>query len=251
MRLALIAAGLFRMGSPRNEKARDEDELAHEVEITKPFYLSIFPVTQAQYQAIMGNNPSHFRPDGDGSDMVEDLDTQHHPAEWMSYSEARTFCRKLTQREEETNAKRKYRLPTEAEWEYACRGGSASTQPFHVGARLSSTHANFDGELPYGSRAAGGPALERPCPVGLYPPNVFGIHDMHGNVHEWCSDWYDDEYYEDSPRKDPKGPKDGDGRVQRGGCWRCPGHGCRAAARASDEPNVRDLNTGFRVVCEA
>jgi sulfatase modifying factor 1 len=147
--------------------------------------------------------------------------------------------------EQDLKPRRKYRLPTEAEWEYAAR--AMSTTPFHFGTSLDSTQANFDGNFPYG-KGADGPYIQRTCPVGRYPPNAFGLYDMHGNIHEWCSDWFDRDYYRTSPRTDPTGPARGTQRVQRGGCWRCTSRMCRAANRDFDRPAVRDLNVGFRVV---
>jgi formylglycine-generating enzyme required for sulfatase activity len=139
-----------------------------------------------------------------------------------------------------------YRLPTEAEWEYACRAGT--TTPFHFGKSLSSRQANFDGNHPYGG-AEKGPYLARTCKVGSYKPNKFGLYDMHGNVHQWCSDWYDKDYYKDSPAKDPLGPDRGAVRVLRGGSWIVLGRFCRAADRLTNDPGGRDYNMGFRVAC--
>jgi formylglycine-generating enzyme required for sulfatase activity len=131
----------------------------------------------------------------------------------------------------EAQAGRKYRLPTEAEWEYSCRGGACSFQSFHVGNSLSSTQANFNGNYPYGG-AAEGPNLQRTCKVGTYKPNAFGIYDMHGNVWEWCSDWYEAEYYARSSLRDPTGHPSGSLRVIRGGCWLDCARRCRSAYRS-------------------
>jgi formylglycine-generating enzyme required for sulfatase activity len=151
-------------------------------------------------------------------------------------------------------------LPTEAEWEYACRAGAASSQPFHFGPSLSSRQANFDGNCPSGE--AEGPYLERTCPVGSYAPNAWGLFDMHGNVFEWCQDWYDGDYYDSSPRKDPKGPSTGKlsslipthpanvqdhRRVLRGGSWCSVAGSCRAACRSKGKPRNSGDNVGFRV----
>jgi formylglycine-generating enzyme required for sulfatase activity len=137
-------------------------------------------------------------------------------------------------------------LPTEAEWERACRGGASEYQVFHYGSSLSSTQANYNGNYPYGT--APGPYLERTSPVGSYEPNSFGLYDMHGNVWEWCSDWYDKDYYQHSPRRDPTGPSAGSSRVCRGGSWDCFGQRCRSAWRNGTEPETKYEWLGFRVV---
>jgi len=149
------------------------------------------------------------------------------------------MCKWLTEKEGS-----KYRLPTEAEWEYACRAGTAT--PFSAGPALASTHANFDGAFPGGSGERG-PWQQKTTPVGQYPANHFGLHDLHGNVWEWCADWYLDTYYRVSPRRDPAGPASGQFRVVRGGCWRNHAATCRAAYRNGLVPHNRDIYTGFRV----
>ena len=174
------------------------------------------------------------------------MDTRRSPVEQVSWEDAQTFLKKLSERPEEVKAGRKYRLPTEAEWEYACRGGASSPSPFHFGASLSSRQANFNGNYPYGG-AAKGDYLECPCPVGSYQPNGFGLYDMHGNVWEWCADWYGKDYYATSPAKDPSGPAGGSVRVSRGGCWCDFGQVCRSAYRAGFTPAHRGSNLGFRV----
>jgi formylglycine-generating enzyme required for sulfatase activity len=180
---------------------------------------------------------------------VKDLDTDDFPVEQVSWHNAKKFCEKLSEREKERRAKRTYRLPTEAEWEYACRGGASSSNPFHYGKSLSSGQANFNGNFPYG-KAAKGPYLGRTCAVGSYKPNKFGLYDMHGNVWQWCSDWYSKDYFKDSPAKDPKGPDSGDARVLRGGTWGGNGWRCRAAVRQGYVPGDRDISViGFRVAC--
>jgi formylglycine-generating enzyme required for sulfatase activity len=139
-------------------------------------------------------------------------------------------------------------LPTEAEWEYSCRGGASLSKPFHFGDSLASTQANFNGGYPYGG-AVKGPYLGRPCPTGSYCPNVFGLFDMHGNVWEWCLDWYDLHYCQNSPERDPQSPDKGDRRVLRGGSWGDFGINCRSARRISVAPGDRSLVIGFRVCC--
>jgi formylglycine-generating enzyme required for sulfatase activity len=156
------------------------------------------------------------------------------------------FCTKLSGLPEEKQKKRVYRLPTEAEWEYACRGGATSKNPFHFGKSLSSDQANFDGNYPYGG-AAKRTYLERTCKVGSYQPNGFGLYDMHGNVYEWCSDWYGKDYYGKSPKRDPEGPSEGSVRVIRGGSWCDFGQYCRSAHRNINGPTDRDYYLGFRL----
>jgi formylglycine-generating enzyme required for sulfatase activity len=140
-----------------------------------------------------------------------------------------------------------YRLPTEAEWEYACRAGS--TSPFGFGDKLSSHRANFDGTSPYGTLEQG-PHLARPCPVGMYWPNAWGLYDMHGQLDEWCLDWYSEEYYHYSPRENPTGPQTGEMRVLRGGTWGNSARFCRSAFRWRAMPDLRQNEKGFRVVRE-
>ncbi len=247
MKLALIPAGKFQMGSSATEAERDPEEVPHEVTISRPFYLGVHEVTQAQFQRISGKNPSFFSPQlGGGPD---------HPVEQVSYNGAAEFCRKLSNLEAEKTAGRVYRLPTEAEWEYACRAGT--TTAFHCGASLASTQANFNGNYPYGDGAKG-PYLKKPAKVGSYAPNAWGLHDMHGNVAEWCTDWYDPEYYKHSPATDPPGPAKGvlyTGfekdyfHVVRGGCWLDEGRGCRSAYRLRFQSSEAYRLVGFRVVC--
>jgi formylglycine-generating enzyme required for sulfatase activity len=250
MKLVRIPPGKFLMGSPADEKDREPydkgSEQQHEVEITKAFYLGVTEVTQAQYRAVMGSNPTWFSATGGGKDKVAGMDTDDFPVESVSWKDAQTFLGKLSDRAEEKKKGRKYRLPSEAEWEYACRGGAPSRHPFHFGPSLSSTQANFDGNYPYGG-AAKGPYLQRTTTVGSYPTNRFGLRDMHGNVWEWCSDWYDKDYYGRSPARDPRGPARGSSRVIRGGSWFNPGQSCRSASRYDRGPAHRSYDLGFRV----
>jgi uncharacterized protein (TIGR02996 family) len=244
--LALIPAGTFVMGSPADEAERRPDEEQHDVALTQPFYLGVFPVTQEQYQKVMGSNPSHFSATGGGKHRVRGLDTSHFPADSASWEEAVTFCTKLSALPAEKRAGRAYRLPSEAEWEYACRAGSST--PFHCGSSLSSTGANCNGNWPYGG-AEKGPYLGRTTAVGSYTPNAWGLFDMHGNIGEWTADRYEEDYYQRSPWKDPPGPERGSARVLRGGAWLSPGHLCRAADRLRYEPDHQGRNAGFRVAC--
>jgi formylglycine-generating enzyme required for sulfatase activity len=239
MKLALIPAGKFLMGSPRDEKGRDDEEEQHEVEISRPFYMGIHEVTQGQYEQVMGKNPALFKGNGGRPD---------HPVENVSWQDANDFCDKLSALGKERAAQRVYRLPTEAEWEYACRGGARNPTAFHFGNSLSSTQANFNGNFPYGD-APKGPYLQRTSTVGSYQPNGFGLFDMHGNVREWCADRYDEDYYRNSPKKDPQGPENDRRRVVRGGSWGDLGRYCRAAGRNWYDPADRVDDVGFRVVC--
>ena len=150
-----------------------------------------------------------------------------------------------------------YRLPTEAEWEYACRAGT--TTRFSCGERLSAKDANFDATQPYGGvnkdvsygGREKGPPLGRTMAVGSYPKNAFGLYDMHGNVYQWCNDWHDENYFKNSPGKDPPGPASGPygERSMRGGMWDGPAWECRAAGRHRGRPDRRGNNLGFRVAC--
>jgi formylglycine-generating enzyme required for sulfatase activity len=247
MGLVLIPAGSFLMGSPPSERERSTDEgPQHTVNITRPFYLGVHPVTQEQFQRLMSANPSHFSRAGRGRKELKDEDPRLLPVERVPWGSAVAFCRKLSEQREERALGREYRLPTEAEWEWACRGGKAG-EPFYFGATLGSTQANFDGSQPYG-RAAIGPYLKRPTAVGSYPPNDFGLFDMHGNVWEWCSDWYGEDYYAHSPTDDPQGPPDGTEKVLRGGCWSSSGANCRAAYRGRSDPGNHIYRFGFRVL---
>ncbi len=238
IKLVLIPAGTFLMGSLEDEPGHRYNEgPQHEVALSTPFYLSVTPVTQEQYEKVMGRNPARFTRDAGGS--------TEHPVENVSWDDAVTFCRKLSELPGERGDGRSYRLPTEAEWEYACRAGT--TTAFSCGSGLAITQANFEGLFPYGDGPKGaGP--QKTTRVGTYPANNFGLHDMHGNVWEWCADWYNDGYYRNGPRRDPPGPASGRFRVVRGGSWHNHGATCRAAYRNGLVPHNRDIYTGFRVV---
>jgi formylglycine-generating enzyme required for sulfatase activity len=245
MKLVRIPPGTFRMGAPRSE-AGGEDEPEHEVTITRAFHLGVYEVTQEEYQKVMGSNPSYFSATGEGKAKVKGTDTRRFPVENVSWEDAVLFCEKLSALAKEKAAGRLYRLPTEAEWEHACRAGTKTA--FHFGGSLSSKEANFDGKYPFGGAAAGS-NLGRTAEVGSYAKNAFGLCDMHGNVMEWCADWFDGGYYRASPKNDPPGPKRGKSRVLRGGSWEGDGRSCRAAARSWEDPRRRDDSIGFRVAC--
>ncbi len=263
MRLAYIPRGEFEMGSPESEKDRRdrEGEKLHHVKLTKGFYLGAYEVTQSQFKKVLGRNPAWFSKDGDGKSKVAGKDTASFPVEQVSWYDAVEFCNALSKseglpeyytliRDDKKNKAsaevvegggKGYRLPTEAEWEYACRAGTET--PFHFGDELNGKDANVDGEFPYGTSTKG-PSLNRTREVGGYAPNKFGLYDMHGNVWEWCNDWYGD-YAGD--RVDPKGPAVSvDCRVLRGGAF-SHAHEARSASRLFYQPTYRSGNFGFRV----
>jgi formylglycine-generating enzyme required for sulfatase activity len=250
--LVRIPAGSFMMGSPRTEAERDKTEVQHKVTISTPFYMGRHEVTQGQYVEVMKDLPDFknraaFNSDRGGSPA--------HPIENVEWQKANQFCQRLSDRAAEKRAGRSYRLPTEAEWEYACRAGTSTV--FYGADTLVGEQANFNGKYPYGG-AAEGPYLRKTAKVGSYKPNTFGLYDMHGNVAEWCSDFYDPGYYENSPDKDPLGPPVGVVptnfgdffRVARGGCWVDDGRACRSAYRYRAMPATQYRLIGFRVVCE-
>jgi formylglycine-generating enzyme required for sulfatase activity len=227
-----VPAGEFLMGSPgglfRGEKNRNGDEAQHLVGLTQPFWLAKHLVTQAQWKAVMGDNPSHF----EGDDL---------PVENVSWEDAMAFCLKLNQMDGNRPSGYLYSLPTEAQWEYACRAGTTTATAFEDS--LSSRDANFNGDYPYAG-AAKGLYLKKTTPVGKYRPNAWGFYDMHGNVWEWCADWYGN--YPSGSVVDPTGPSTGTHRVFRGGSWVSYGELCRSANRYRNTPGFRRLTLGFR-----
>lgn len=229
--VVFIPAGEFDMGSPMDELKRDSDEAQHHIKLTKAFYIGKFEVTQLQYRVIMSENPSKF-----GGDKL--------PVENINWYEASRFLKKLSDK-----TGMKFRLPTEAEWEYACRAGT--TTAFNTGTTLDSDVANYDAGKPYANGIIG-KYLERTTEVGSYPPNAWGLCDMHGNVWEWCSDVYDEDYYKVTPLVDPKGPQKAEGgdRVIRGGAWNEYAYNCRSANREDRGPKADRSNIGFRVVMD-
>ena len=254
LEMVFVPPGKFWMGSPPAEVDRADMEIQHEVTISEGFYIGKYEVTQEQYKAVMSFNPSHFRAGGPGAEKVRDWKTNEFPVETVSWPSAHTFAENLRVQSERNGKKRWYRLPHEAEWEYACRGGACGrdSMPFHfeIGpqATLGSTEANFDGNFPYGEIGKD-EYLERTARVGSYQrPNRFGLYDMHGNVNEWCDDWYGGNYFTNNPMIDPAGPEEGTLRVLRGGRWSSNGWGCRAADRGRFVPGSRSEFIGFRVV---
>ena len=229
MKLVYIPAGEFDMGSPLDEAKRDKDEGIHHIKLTKAFYMGRFEVTQLQYRVIMNNNRSKF-----GGDNL--------PVENVNWYEAGRFLKKLSDKTD-----LKFRLPTEAEWEYACRAGT--TTAFNVGETLDSDFANYNAKSAYANGITG-TYLKRTTDVGSYPPNAFGLYDMHGNVWEWCSDRYDKNYYKKTPPIDPAGPSEGGARVIRGGAWNERAYKCRSADRNHRREKANQPHIGFRAVLE-
>ena len=248
--LVAIPAVTFMMGSPATEPARNTDETPHPVTLTKGFCMGKHEVTQAEYLAVMGNNPSSFTTtDNSGNPISPDLS---RPVETVGWQDATDYCAQLTVRERSAGllpAGYVYRLPTEAEWEYACRAGT--TTPFHYGNELRSGMVNFYGLYEYrvGNPSyynAAGIYLDRTISVGNYAPNAWGLYDMHGNVREWCQDWYGT--YPGGSVSDPQGAPTGSARVIRGGGWGDNADYCRSARRNGRNPTDRYQLIGFRVV---
>ena len=243
MKLVLIPPGKFLMGSPDDEADRDDDETQHHVRISKPYYMGVYEVTQGEYEQVMGTNPSWFPRTRQGSTRASGQDTSRFPVEQVSWEDAVEFCRRLSASLPEQSSGHVYRLPTEAEWAYACRAGT--TTPFHFGAELTGREANWSGR----AITSKGINFKRPTIVGLFSLNSFGLYDMHGNVSEWCSDWYGD--YSATSLDDPQGPTAGSDRVIRGGCWIDGAGDCRSAYRNGHAPGLRYDFLGFRVACSS
>ncbi len=218
MKLNLIPPGEFAMGSPKSELGRDDDETQHLVKITKPFYLSVHEVTQAQYERVMGKNPSRSK------DAAK-------PAETVSWDNSVAFCGKLSDQEGD-----QYRLPTEAEWEYACRAGTTTAYSFGNDVSEFGDYAWYRDN-----------SEDTTHPVSQLKPNAWGLYDMQGNVSEWCQDWYHP-YESLKVVSDPTGPSSGGARVVRSGSFSYPPLYVRAANRVSSLPDTRVHFLGFRVV---
>ncbi|MCW6048829.1 formylglycine-generating enzyme family protein [Lyngbya sp. CCAP 1446/10] len=226
LEMVQIPAGSFMMGSPL-EEGNDNERPQHQVTLAQPFYIGKYAITQEQWQAVMGNNPSDFK-------------GAKRPVEKVSWNDAVSFCQKLSEK-----TGKNYRLPSEAEWEYACRAGT--TTAFHFGPTITPDLVNYDGNNPYGS-APKGLYRQETTPVGSFPPNAFGLYDMHGNVWEWCADpWHGN--YNGAPSDGSSWTTGGSyNRVQRGGSWAYNAVFCRAANRNYYSAGYSDGLSGFRVV---
>ena len=245
--MVLINGGTFLMGSPDNEQGRMADREGQQRSVSlSSFYMGIYQITQAEYEPVMGANPSRFK----GPNL---------PVENVSWYDAVEYCNRLSQREGLTPAytisgtgdnlsvswdrnANGYRLPTEAEWEYACRAGTTTT--YSTGNTITTDQANFNGAHEQNYNAEG-IFRETTTPVGSFAPNPWGLYDMHGNVWEWCWDWYGP--YPNTAETDPVGPSSGTLRVFRGGSWYNPGGG-RSAMRNFITPSREGSNRGFRLV---
>ena len=222
MEFVMVPIGSFRMGGDKNtEQAEDHENPIHRVRFSKPILMAKYVVTQAQWSTVMNSNPSRFK---------DDL----RPVESVSWHDAQDFIQALNSRDD-TNG---YRLPTEAEWEYAARAGSESAYSFGSEAVRLAEFAWYKKN-----------AQNRTHPVGQLAPNAWGLYDMHGNVHEWCQDWFDRGYYSQSPVEAPGGPAEGLAKSLRGGDWGSEGWYCRCASRSLSSPDRRSNRVGFRVVC--
>ena len=228
MELVWCPPGEFTMGSPQTEEGRSVYETQHCVRLTNGFWMGKYPVTQRQWKSVMGRCQSHFK----GDDL---------PVESVSWNDIQAFIKKV-------NEAFRYgaRLPTEAEWEYACRAGTATA--YSWGNALNGDKANCAGTKPYGTSKRG-PYLKKTSPVGKYGANPWGLYDMHGNVYEWCVDRYGS--YPAGRVVDPQGPALGDQRVLRGGCWESFARDCRSAHRAGRRSGFRHERYGFRLCCSA
>lgn len=221
MDFILVAAGSFTMGTDKNiEDAYEDETPQHRVTISEPFYLGKFEVTQAQWTALMGNNPSKF----EGS---------NNPVEHVSWDDIQVFIQRLNQKE----GHKRYRLPTEAEWEYAARAGTESTYSFGNDIWDLEHYAWYGASYDSGSTH----------PVGKKLPNPWGFYDVHGNVDEWVQDWYGEDYYSDSPATDPMGPESGLSRMLRGGNWHFFAKFSRSACRSTAPSYHRSSFIGFRL----
>jgi len=218
MRFVPIPSGSFMMGSTKPHYSKSDEQPVHQVTISRAFYLQTSEVTQGQWQAVMGNNPSWFKK----------IQGDDYPVTHVSWDDVQEFLKKLNAMDPGKN----YRLPTEAEWEYACRAGT--TGEWY--GELDAIAWHYD-NTPVGEY---GKSIQ---PVGKKQPNAWGLYDMLGNVKEWCADWYDENYYANSPSTDPRGPSSGVARVLRGGSY---SHGVRSASRESWIPANGGSTTGFR-----
>jgi len=224
-RMRWISPGSFLMGSPEDEPERDVDETQHQVTLRQGFWMAETCCTQALWKAVTGENPSLFK----GEAL---------PVERVSWQDVVLFLAHLNRQRPDLEG----RLPTEAEWEYACRAGT--TGPFSFGTQLTTELANYDGAYPY-DRGEKGTDRASTIPVDALPPNPWGLYQMHGNVWEWCADWYAD--FDKRPALDPVGPETGSERLLRGGSWRHLGGNLRSAQRLASPPSYRNHQFGFRL----
>ncbi len=258
MKLTLIPPGEFMMGATEEEieelskstdfsglsvsqylqKLRDEGP-QHKVVLTKPFYMGVYEVTQEDCERVVGENPSEFSRTGSSCDHVSDQDTSFFPVECVSWDDAVEFCSKLSEQPREKAAGRVYRLPTEAEWEYACRAGTQTQWSFGNDKPRLVQHGWFAVN-----------SGDRTHKVGELRANPFGLYDMHGNVMEWCKDWHATGYYSSSSESDPQGPSQTLHRVYRGGAWCFRPWSCRSVSRGGREPSYSHRARGFRVALE-
>ncbi len=236
MRFVRIPAGSSTLGSRADEAQAEHDEHPpHRVTFAQPWWLGVCEVTQAQYESVLGERPAWFYKFGGGAAAVEGLNTDALPIDMVSWHDAVAFCRRLGELPAERAAGREYRLPTEAEWEYACR--ATSTTRYSRGDSLTPRDANI------------GAVLGRTSDVGSFPPNDWGLFDMHGNVWEWCADPYRFDAY--TPRPNATSDREAThGHVVRGGDWKHPASMARCANRDVTRSTRRDPGNGFRVVVE-
>ena len=239
MKLVRIHAGSFTMGSPVDEEGRkDMQESAYAVSISKSYYLGVYEVTQGQYETVMGGNPSYF-----SGKTIGNRDSSKYPVENLTWDEAVFFCKKLSDLPDEKGAGRVYRLPTEAEWEYACRATSSAAFCF-------GDSSEGLGEFAWFGEDADDPKLaDFTHPVGGKKANRWGLHDMHGNVGEWCQDWF--RLYPSGEVTDPQGPPVGSVRVFRGGSFQNEANDCRSARREGEPQLRREFDVGLRIALSA
>jgi formylglycine-generating enzyme required for sulfatase activity len=259
LELVWVVPGAFTMGSPANEEDREDDETQHRVTLTRGFWLGKHEVTNGEYQAFLKASGYDGRRDADGdylkhfsggSKMPTDA---RHPVVWVSWKNAVAFCKWLTERERAAGrlpAGYEYRLPAEAEWEYACRAGTSTVYSWGNSFGQGNCNAendkgsNEDKQCAY--FAGRGLPVDSTMPVGTFPANAWRLHDMHGNVWEWCLDWYDDNYYGRGLATDPVNTIAASYRVVRGGSWSFSAWGMRSAYRDGGRPGDSSGDLGFR-----